>query len=682
MPHSSCARLRGVCVTCVEVIALASCLLAGCLQACDWLVYQMAGAPQGSVDMQGSFELVRRGSGSNANTLPFLTATANAPTIPSGLLVTSSPAVSSPPAAVHGLDTTNTPSPKPLHRSLAASSMRMDYAAISNKPFGLKPRRTPTVPRTLAPLSHTNESAASSSPLSGKDEDTEDVEALRQEVAELRAQLLWERSARKQLEQRLKELEVVDATVKETNGQASGNATSSTTSAIASEIPILDPAPPHPVVVPLPPESSPPPSAKGSFRKRRLSKDFFETPEVGQREDGPADGTAAAAFILAPSPSAASLAARIEAQPEAPSTPAPAPEAAPSQVQQTVQAPPEQHQEITFFRSQELGEEAPAAKTLALTGFHSYSCHGCEPAEGGSGRSAKINQDCAGIAFPVAGRQDSALFSIFDGHGDHGHTVSTKALNAMHAALDANGGALLSSPPTALAQAFEDVQSLLTHAATRSPDSPDFVDAHDSGACALIAYLRDASLWVANVGDCRAVLGTKREGVLSAVALSTDHKPDIPTEAARIKETGGYVRPASGEGDDFSPARLFEDMNAPWLGPGLAISRSMGDLNAERCGLISVPEVISHQIDPTVDKCLILASDGVWEFITPAAAVEIVNTCFEQNMTPVDACKLLIAHAAVQWKQHEGDYRDDITATVLWLPEVVQQLQAGKGPQS
>ena len=670
----------------MPVVLCAACLQrlhASCLQACDWLVYQMAqmaGAPQGSADMQGSSKLVRRGSGSNANTLSFLTATANAPTIPSGLFVSTPPAVSSPPAAVHGLDTTNTPSPKPLHRSLVASSMRMDYAAISNKPFGLKPRRTPTVPRTLAPLSHTDESAASSSPSSGNNEETEDVEALRQEVAELRAQLVWERSARKQLEQRLKELEVVDARVKETNGQASGNAASSTSSAIASEIPMLDPAPPHPVVVPLPPESSPPPSG-GSFRKRRLSKDFCETPEVGQHEDDPADGTAA--FIVAPSPSPASLAARIEAQPpEAPSAPAPAPEAAPPQVQQTVQAPPEQHQEITFYRSQELGEEAPAAKTLALTGFHSYSCHGCEPEEGGSGRSAKINQDCAGIAFPVAGRQDSALFSIFDGHGDHGHTVSTKALNAMHAALDANGGALLSSPPTALAQAFEDVQSLLTHAATRSRDSPDFVDAHDSGACALIAYLRDASLWVANVGDCRAVLGTTREGVLSAVALSTDHKPDIPTEAARIKETGGYVRPASGEGDDFSPARLFEDMNAPWLGPGLAISRSMGDLNAERCGLISVPEVISHQIDPTVDKCLILASDGVWEFITPAAAVEIVNTCFEQNKTPEDACKLLIAHAAVQWKQHEGDYRDDITATVLWLPEVVQQLQAGKGPPS
>ena len=296
---------------------------------------QMAGAPQGSADMQGSSKLVRRGSGSNANTILPHSNSKSQQSLASFRLPSSRVIPSS---GCAWTDTTNTPSPKPLHRSLVASSMRMDYAAISNKPFGLKPRRTPTVPRTLAPLSHTDESAASSSPSSGNNEETEDVEALRQEVAELRAQLVWERSARKQLEQRLKELEVVDARVKETNGQASGNAASSTSSAIASEIPMLDPAPPHPVVVPLPPESSPPPSAKGSFRKRRLSKDFLETPEVGQHEDDPADGTAA--FIVAPSPSPASLAARIEAQqPEAPSAPAPAPEAAPPQVQQRSHRP-------------------------------------------------------------------------------------------------------------------------------------------------------------------------------------------------------------------------------------------------------------------------------------------------------------------------------------------------------
>ena len=62
----------------------------------------------------------------------------------------------------------------------------------------------------------------------------------------------------------------------------------------------------------------------------------------------------------------------------------------------------------------------------------------------------------------------------------------------------------------------------------------------------------------------------------------------------------------------------YEDITQPWRGPGLAISRSIGDLNAERSGLISMPEVISHDVDVDNDMYLILASDGVWEFLSPA----------------------------------------------------------------
>ena len=43
-------------------------------------------------------------------------------------------------------------------------------------------------------------------------------------------------------------------------------------------------------------------------------------------------------------------------------------------------------------------------------------------------------------------------------------------------------------------------------------------------------------------------------------------------------------------------------------------------------------------------------------------------------MTPTDACRYLIGSAALQWRQNEGDYRDDITATILYLPDIVKQL--------
>ena len=40
----------------------------------------------------------------------------------------------------------------------------------------------------------------------------------------------------------------------------------------------------------------------------------------------------------------------------------------------------------------------------------------------------------------------------------------------------------------------------------------------------------------------------------------------------------------------------------------------------------------------------------------------------------VDACRYLIARAAVCWRKHEGDYRDDITALVVYLDEVIAVL--------
>ncbi|CAM9984539.1 unnamed protein product, partial [Sphacelaria rigidula] len=44
-------------------------------------------------------------------------------------------------------------------------------------------------------------------------------------------------------------------------------------------------------------------------------------------------------------------------------------------------------------------------------------------------------------------------------------------------------------------------------------------------------------LHVANVGDCRAVLC--RGGKAQAITL--DHKPSVPSEAARIEAAGGFV---------------------------------------------------------------------------------------------------------------------------------------------
>lgn len=48
---------------------------------------------------------------------------------------------------------------------------------------------------------------------------------------------------------------------------------------------------------------------------------------------------------------------------------------------------------------------------------------------------------------------------------------------------------------------------------------------------------------------------------------------------------------------------------------GLAMSRSFGDNVSKAVGVCSEPEIIRMKLDKR-DKFLLLASDGVWEFIS------------------------------------------------------------------
>lgn len=49
--------------------------------------------------------------------------------------------------------------------------------------------------------------------------------------------------------------------------------------------------------------------------------------------------------------------------------------------------------------------------------------------------------------------------------------------------------------------------------------------------------------------------------------------------------------------------------------PGLAMTRSMGDKVGVQAGVIGEPEL--HEYDITIDdRYLVIASDGVWEYLT------------------------------------------------------------------
>ncbi|KAL3670030.1 hypothetical protein V7S43_005400 [Phytophthora oleae] len=109
-------------------------------------------------------------------------------------------------------------------------------------------------------------------------------------------------------------------------------------------------------------------------------------------------------------------------------------------------------------------------------------------------------------------------------------------------------------------------------------------------------------LYVANVGDCRAVLCTADA---LAVDLTTDHKASLPAEQARIEASGGFVH--NGRLDGI-----------------LQISRGFGDLAHKQDGhLVVTPDVVEHLVDPS-DQFLLLASDGLFDVLTSQQAVNFV----------------------------------------------------------
>ena len=172
-------------------------------------------------------------------------------------------------------------------------------------------------------------------------------------------------------------------------------------------------------------------------------------------------------------------------------------------------------------------------------------------------------------------------------------------------------------------------------------------------------------LFIANVGDSRGIIikqDPDDHKKCIATPLTRDHKPDDPEEMKVIQAAGGRVDSyRDSQGNKVGPERVWlknEDI------PGLAMSRSFGDQVACRVGVHAIPEVTEFRMSPS-DKIIILASDGVWEFLENQAVADIVYPYFLQRNAE-GAAENLVRAAFKTWKREENVI-DDITCIVIFL---------------
>jgi len=308
----------------------------------------------------------------------------------------------------------------------------------------------------------------------------------------------------------------------------------------------------------------------------------------------------------------------------------------------------------------------------------------------------KENQDSFYLEVPFDTREDEALFAVFDGHGANGKTVAEfirdqlprqikESLKLFEEETCSNQeefpakNLFFSSPDEVVSEAYCElmestslfnlvrsiIRGFLNCSKALLSLSSD-VDISMSGTTAVVAWIKGSFLFCCNVGDSRCVIGRQmyaRKSKYIAVEMTCDQKPSRTDEAERIQRCGGRIEYwDSGAG----PLRVW--LSDDWL-PGLAMTRSFGDLMVESIGVISEPEITCMKLSSS-DRFCILASDGVWEFMSSREVVNWIGRLRDKYSAQLVA-EMLVEEAVKRWRK-EDYVVDDVTAIVLWLDYSVE----------
>ena len=98
--------------------------------------------------------------------------------------------------------------------------------------------------------------------------------------------------------------------------------------------------------------------------------------------------------------------------------------------------------------------------------------------------------------------------------------------------------------------------------------------------------------------------------------------------------------------------------------PGLAMSRSIGDMDAKKIGVIPNPQIVEYSINNS-SKYMLICSDGVWEFISNEDAMKIGNKFYLRN-DAMGLCQELYKKSVDFWEK-EDECIDDITAIAVFF---------------
>ena len=275
----------------------------------------------------------------------------------------------------------------------------------------------------------------------------------------------------------------------------------------------------------------------------------------------------------------------------------------------------------------------------------------------------KVNQDNYFVFRNFVNNVNYIFMAVCDGHGAVGQEISNflkenLPIDLNHALKDEKKDILKDDISEIIKDIFIRENTKLI--------SNEMINSMLSGSTCVSVIYTPIKLITANVGDSRIILGryNKENNKYKSVDLTRDHKPSLPDEEKRILDKGGRIEPMRDEENSFiGPPRV-------WLKeqdyPGLAMSRSFGDRVAHSVGVSEEPEIKEYSFCEE-DKFFVVASDGLFEFISSQDIVDIIKDYYLSGDI-VGCCEYLYDLSRDKWMKEE-EVVDDITMILVFLED-------------
>ena len=252
------------------------------------------------------------------------------------------------------------------------------------------------------------------------------------------------------------------------------------------------------------------------------------------------------------------------------------------------------------------------------------------------------------------------IFGVFDGHGEFGDIISNEVKNYFleyFSKLDYNSyenfQKLCNDNYKEIYSLFKQIDENLHRKYNLKKTC------YNSGTTANIILLFKNKIISINIGDSKGILISGNNNDI--IQLNSCHIPEIEEEKKRIEKNGGEIRRFNWA--KYGPQRIWYKGQ---IYPGISVSRSFGDFFSEPLGVFSIPEIKEYDFDYSKDKIIILATDGIWEFLSNEKVRDIIIPYYDENNI-LGSINKLIDIASKIWKIKNPNYIDDLSAIIIFF---------------